>query len=146
MKFSGDGRDGLIPTATLTYIAQLRAQRRLRRSLDTAIEYRFIAQPATHTRRTATGVELGYWMFSDVRFAVGYNFTTASEPDGSLLLATPRGFYFTISTKLSNLFDLFGTAREGLTSSDASKSPAQTQPQAQDKQAQNNQPPNGAKP
>jgi hypothetical protein len=26
----------------------------------------------------------------------------------------PRGFYFTISTKLSNLFDLFGTAREGL--------------------------------
>ena len=144
MKFSGDGRDGLIPTATLTYVAQLRAQRRLHRALDTAVEYRFMAQPATHTRRTAAGVELGYWMFSDIRFAVGYNFTTASEPDGSLLLTTPRGFYFTISTKLSNLFDLFGTSSEGLAPSAAPKSPAPPQPQGN--LTQNNQPPNGAKP
>src|SRR5205085_2412478 len=114
VKFGSDGRDGLIPTATLTYIAQLRAQRRLRRAFDTAVEVRFTAQPASHTRRTATGVELGYWMFSDIRLAVGYNFTSASEPGDSLLLTTPRGFYFTISTKLSNLFDLFGTSRDGL--------------------------------
>ena len=103
-----------------------------------------MAQPATHTRRTAAGVELGYWMFSDIRFAVGYNFTTASEPDGSLLLTTPRGFYFTISTKLSNLFDLFGTSSEGLAPSAAPKSPAPPQPQGN--LTQNNQPPNGAKP
>ncbi|HEX8179803.1 MAG TPA: SdrD B-like domain-containing protein [Pyrinomonadaceae bacterium] len=113
LKFGGNGREGLISTSALTYMAQMRAARRIRRSLDAAVEYRFIAQPTTGTRRTSTGVELGYWMFADIRFAVGYNFTTASEPDG-ILLAKPRGFYFSISTKLSNLFDLFGTTSEGL--------------------------------
>jgi hypothetical protein len=45
---------------------------------------------------------------------VGYNFTAAKEPAGSQLLPTRRGFYFTISSKLSNLFDLFGTSKAGL--------------------------------
>ena len=152
LKFGGNSRDGLIATSALTYMAQLRAARRIRRSLDTAFEYRFMAQPTTGTRRTATGVELGYWMFADLRFAIGYNFTTATEPDG-ILLTRPRGLYFTISTKLSNLFDLFGTASAGLAPGDAqpqqpadeTKPPAQTQPQAQT-QTQNNQPTTGARP
>ncbi|HEX8070669.1 MAG TPA: isopeptide-forming domain-containing fimbrial protein [Pyrinomonadaceae bacterium] len=113
LKFGANGRDGLIPTSALTYITQLRAARRLHRALDAAVEYRFAAQPATHTTRTSAGVELGYWVVRDVRFAVGYNFTAAGEP-GGVVLAQPRGFYFTISTKLSNLFDLFGTAAQGL--------------------------------
>ncbi len=129
LKFGSNGRDGLISTSALTYMAQLRAARRIRRSLDAAVEYRFMAQPATQTRRTSTGVELGYWMFADIRFGVGYNFTTATDPGDELLLTKPRGFYFTISTKLSNLFDLFGTAQAGLVPSDqTSTPPADAQP------------------
>ena len=52
-----------------------------------------------------------------MRLGVGYNFTAAKEPAGSQLLPTRRGFYFTISSKLSNLFDLFGTAKAGLAES-----------------------------
>ena len=148
-KYGANGREGLIPAASLTYLAQLRAARRIRRSLDTAFEYRFLAQPATRTRRTSAGVELGYWIFADLRFAVGYNFTTATEPDG-ILLTRPRGFYFTISTKLSNLFDLFGTSSEGLVPTEKTdtppadkqpetKQPAAVQPPAQsDNQTQPN--------
>jgi len=69
-------------------------------------------------------------MFADVRFAVGYNFTTATEPDG-ILLVRPRGFYFTISTKLSNLFDLFGTAGEGLAPSTETNTPPTKQEKPQ---------------
>ncbi len=123
LKFGSNGREGLISTSALTYMAQLRAARRIRRSLDAAFEYRFTAQPATRTRRTSTGVELGYWMFADIRFGVGYNFTTAVDPGDELLLTKPRGFYFTISTKLSNIFDLFGTAQAGLVPSDQTSAP-----------------------
>jgi hypothetical protein len=35
-----------------------------------------------------------------------------------------RGFYFTISSKLSSLFDLFGTSRAGLATSDNSAAAA----------------------
>jgi uncharacterized repeat protein (TIGR01451 family) len=131
LKFGGNSRDGLISASALTYMAQLRAARRIRRSLDTAVEYRLVVQPTTGTRRTSTGVELGYWMLADIRFGVGYNFTTATEPDG-ILLVRPRGFYFTISTKLSNLFDLFGTAAAGLAPSEQTKpagSPTAAQPE-----------------
>jgi hypothetical protein len=50
----------------------------------------------------------------DLRLGVGYNFTLAGEPDGIRIAPARRGFYFTISSKLSNLFDLFGTSRAGL--------------------------------
>ncbi len=137
LKFGGNGREGLISTSALTYMAQLRAARRIRRSIDAAFEYRLLAQPATHTRRTSAGVELGYWMFADIRFGVGYNFTSAAEPDG-VLLTQPRGFYFTISTKLSNLFDLFGTAYDGLDRQSAKPkdAPPANAPTAADTQAQ----------
>ncbi|HEX8180932.1 MAG TPA: hypothetical protein VF525_15405, partial [Pyrinomonadaceae bacterium] len=144
LKFGGNSREGLISTSALTYMAQLRAARRIRRSLDTAFEYRFMAQPTTGTRRTSTGVELGYWMFADIRFGVGYNFTTATEPDG-ILLTRPRGFYFTISTKLSNLFDLFGTASAGLAPTGQTAAPTDKPEQPQSK-TQNDQPQGGAPP
>jgi uncharacterized repeat protein (TIGR01451 family) len=113
LKFGGNSREGLMAASTLTYLAQLRAQKRLRRAFDVAGEVRMMAQPATHTTRTSVGAEVGYWIFADMRVGIGYNFTSATEPNG-LILTQPRGFYFTISTKLSNLFDLFGTAADGL--------------------------------
>ena len=113
LKFGANSREGLMNTSALTYLAQLRAQRRLRRAFDVAGEVRLMAQPSTQTTRTSVGAELGYWVFADMRIGVGYNFTSATEP-GGLVLVQPRGFYFTISTKLSNLFDLFGTSADGL--------------------------------
>ncbi|HEV7902885.1 MAG TPA: hypothetical protein VGO96_03500, partial [Pyrinomonadaceae bacterium] len=127
LKFGANSRQGLMNASSLTYLAQLRAQKRLRRAFDVAGEVRMLAQPSTHTTRTSAGAELGYWVFADMRIGIGYNFTSATEP-GGLVLTQPRGFYFTISTKLSNLFDLFGTAADGLAGSSSYSSPS-TAPQ-----------------
>jgi uncharacterized repeat protein (TIGR01451 family) len=113
LKFGANSREGLMNASALTYLAQLRAQKRLRRAFDVAGEVRVMAQPVTQTTRTSVGAEVGYWVFADMRVGIGYNFTSATEP-GALVVAQPRGFYFTISTKLSNLFDLFGTSADGL--------------------------------
>jgi uncharacterized repeat protein (TIGR01451 family) len=120
LKFGGDSREGLINASALTYISQLRMQRRIRRAFDVAGEGRILAQPSTHTARRSFGAEVGYWILPDLRFGFGYNFTSATEPAGSPLVSQPRGFYFTISTKLSSLFDLFGTSRQGLAPADDS--------------------------
>jgi uncharacterized repeat protein (TIGR01451 family) len=114
LKFGRDSREGLLPAEALTYVSQLRLQRRLRRAFDVAAEARLLSQPSTRTRRTSVGTELGYWIFPDIRLGIGYNFTAADEPAGSLMPAQPRGWYFTVSTKLSSLFDLFGTSADGL--------------------------------
>ena len=119
LKFGANSREGLMSASALTYLAQLRVQRRVRRAFDVAGEVRMMAQPVTHTTRTSAGAELGYWVFADMRIGIGYNFTSATEP-GALVVTQPRGFYFTISTKLSNLFDLFGTSADGLTGTCAS--------------------------
>jgi hypothetical protein len=123
LKFGAGGRDGLIPTSALTYISQLRLQRRLRRSFDVAAEGRVIAQPSSGTRRTSLGAEMGYWILPDIRLGFGYNFTAADEPAGSLVVSQPRGWYFTVSTKLSSLFDLFGTSADGLAPADDRRQP-----------------------
>ncbi len=114
VKFGGNSREGLTSAAALTYIAQMRAQQRLRRAFDVAAEYRILDQPSSQTRRQSIGAELGFWPLPDVRLAFGYNLTAAQEPVGSPLVAQPRGYYFALSTKLSNLFNLFGTAADGL--------------------------------
>jgi hypothetical protein len=85
---------------------------------DWAGEARFLLQPSSGTSRSVYGTELGFWAMPDLRLGVGYNFTLAGEPDGLRLNNTRRGFYFTISSKLSNLFDLFGTSRSGLANSE----------------------------
>jgi hypothetical protein len=60
-------------------------------------------------------------MMPDLRFGVGYNFTRTSELN-SVIFGNLRqyrgGFYFTITSKLSNLFDLFGTSEKGLDKED----------------------------
>ena len=74
-------------------------------------------QPSSHTTRHTYATELGFWLLPDMRLGGGYNFTSAREPAGAMILPTRRGFYFTISSKLSNLFDLFGTSKAGLVNS-----------------------------
>jgi trimeric autotransporter adhesin len=132
LRFNANSQPGLPFTSTLTYLSQGRVQYRLTPRFDWAGEARFLIQPASGTSRSVYGTELGFWAMPDLRLGVGYNFTMAGEPDGARLSPARRGFYFTISSKLSNLFDLFGTSRAGLASGDsyseASASPV-TQPE-----------------
>jgi hypothetical protein len=118
--------------STLTYLTQGRAQYRLTPRFDWAGEARFIIQPSSGTSRSVYGTELGFWAMPDLRLGVGYNFTLAGEPGGVSLNNARRGFYFTISSKLSNLFDLFGASRGALQSTGA---PAATAAADDDTQA-----------
>lgn len=114
LKFGDTSSQGLARVSTLTYMTQARAVYRLGRYVDVAGEGRWLAQPASATARASFGSELGLWVLPDLRVGGGYNWTGASEPGGLGLNSARRGFYFTISSKLSNLFDLFGTSKAGL--------------------------------
>jgi uncharacterized repeat protein (TIGR01451 family) len=111
LKYGLNGTLELPGVSTLTYMMQGRAVYRLGKQFDVAGEMRLLAQPASLTRRTSFGAELGFWLLPDLRLGGGYNFTGVREPAGSSVNGGRRGFYFTISSKLSNLFDLFGTSR-----------------------------------
>jgi uncharacterized repeat protein (TIGR01451 family) len=111
LKFGDSASPGLLRVSTLTYLTQGRVAYRLGRYVDVAGEGRWLAQPATQTARASFGTELGFWVLPDLRVGGGYNWTAAIEPGANPLLAARRGFYFTISSKLSNLFDLFGTPK-----------------------------------
>lgn len=113
LKLSANGDPNLPYVSTLTYLSQVRAQQRLGRYFDVAGEMRLLFQPASRTQRTSYGAELGFWVLRDLRVGGGYNFTSAVEPQGVATSGSRRGFYFTVSSKLSNLFDLFGTAQDG---------------------------------
>src|SRR6266542_2649334 len=115
LRFSANGQPQLPFVSTLTLLTQARAQYLLTRRLDFAAETRLLFQPSSGTARSVYAAEAGFWALADVRLGLGYNFTVAKEPAGAPL-PTNRGFYFTISSKLSNLFDLFGTSKEGLQS------------------------------
>ena len=124
MHFNANGQQGLPYVSTITFLTQERAQYRLTERFDWAAEARILFQPSSGTRRTVYGTELGVWAMPDLRFGLGYNFTAAGEPTGNAstnLLPKRSGFYFNVSSKLSSLFDLFGTSRTGLagTSSNA---------------------------
>jgi uncharacterized repeat protein (TIGR01451 family) len=114
LRFSGDGQRDLPSVQTLTYLGQARVQYHFSRRFDLAGETRMLFQPSSGSQRSSYGTELGFWVLPDLRVGVGYNFTRAGEPGGGVIIPTRRGFYFTISSKLSNLFDLFGTARNDL--------------------------------
>jgi uncharacterized repeat protein (TIGR01451 family) len=115
LKISADGDERLVYVSTLTYMTQARAQYRLGRYLDVAAEMRYMMQPASGTRSNSTGAEMGFWATPDLRLGGGYNFSSSFDSPGSRNLNNSRrGFYFTISSKLFNLFDLFGTANDGL--------------------------------
>ena len=96
----------------MTYLTQGRAVYRLGKYMDVAGEGRWLAQPSTATARASFGAELGFWALPDLRLGGGYNWTGVVEPGANPLVAARRGFYFTLSSKLSNLFDLFGTPRQ----------------------------------
>jgi hypothetical protein len=120
LRFNANSQANLPYASSLTYLTQGRIQYRLTSRFDWAGEARLLFQPASGTQRSVYGTELGFWAIPDLRLGVGYNFTLAGEPTGSMLTPARRGFYFTISSKLSNLFDLFGTSRAGLANSGSS--------------------------
>ncbi|HEY5839832.1 MAG TPA: hypothetical protein VIT19_12405, partial [Pyrinomonadaceae bacterium] len=117
LRFTGNGQADLPFVSNLSYLAQARAQYQLTKRIDWAFETRALFQPSSHTMRSTYATEIGFWAFPDLRLGGGYNFTAVSEPEGARVLPTRRGFYFTISTKLFNLFNLFGTSNHGLAGS-----------------------------
>jgi hypothetical protein len=117
LRFNSNSQPNLPLASSLTYLTQGRIQYRLTSRLDWAGEARLLFQPASKTQRSVYGTELGFWAIPDLRLGLGYNFTVAGEPGNTALAPAQRGFYFTISSKLSNLFDLFGTSRAGLQTS-----------------------------
>jgi uncharacterized repeat protein (TIGR01451 family) len=114
-QLNGSGQDQTPYVSTLTYLTQGRMQYRFAKQFDLAAELRELIQFSSGTAKKSYGAELGYWPLPDLRLGVGYNFSAAIEPSGNLPGSTHRGFYFNISTKLSNLFDLFGASRKQLT-------------------------------
>jgi uncharacterized repeat protein (TIGR01451 family) len=119
LRFSANGQPQLPFVSTLSFLTQARAQYLVTRRLDWAVETRLLFQPSSSTMRSVYATEAGFWVLPDMRLGVGYNFTAAKEPAGSQVLPTRSGFYFTVSSKLSNLFDLFGTSKAGLDSSNS---------------------------
>lgn len=124
LRFNANGQADQPFVSTLTLLTQERLQYRLSRRFDWAGELRFLMQPSSNTRRAIYGTELGFWALPDLRFGLGYNFNAANEPTHVSPLPARRGFYFTISSKLSNLFDLFGTSRSGLAGSESNNGTA----------------------
>lgn len=125
LRLNANGQPDLPFVSTLTYLTQGRVQYRLSRRFDWAGEARLLLQPSSRTSRSVYGTELGFWAIPDLRLGAGYNFTRAGEPTTGLRsgLNARRGFYFTVSSKLSNLFDLFGTSRQGLAGSGQNQQP-----------------------
>jgi len=111
-RFNGNSQDRAPYVSTLTYLTQARMQYRFARRYDLAGELRMLIQPNSGTAKKSYAIEPGYWLLPDLRFGLGYNFATSIEPSGSLAGGARRGFYFNVSAKLSNLFDLFGARRE----------------------------------
>jgi hypothetical protein len=115
---NGDAEQPFV--STLSFLAQGRAQYQLTERFDAAIETRALFQPSSGTRRQTFAAEGGYWVLPDLRLGAGYNFTAIKEPFAASGLPTRRGFYFTITSKFSNLFNLFGTRKADTSQADAS--------------------------
>jgi uncharacterized repeat protein (TIGR01451 family) len=111
LRRTANGDSQLPFVSTLSFLSQGRAQYQLTRRFDAALETRMLFQPSSRTRRMTHAAELGYWVLPDLRLGVGYNFTAAKEPLGASGLPTRRGYYFTITSKFSRLFNLFGTSK-----------------------------------
>ena len=116
LRFGANGQPDMPYVSTLSFLTQARAQYLLTRRLDLALETRMLFQPSSGTARSTYATELGFWVLPDLRLGGGYNLTSTKEPAGSDVIPGRRGFYFTISSKISNLFDLFGTSKAGLQS------------------------------
>jgi uncharacterized repeat protein (TIGR01451 family) len=123
LRYGGNGQADLPFVSSLSFLTQARAQYLFTKRMDWAVETRFLFQPSSHTARTTYATEFGYWVLPDLRLGGGYNFTAAREPVPGDVMPTRRGFYFTITSKLSNLFDLLGTSKAGLASDASQASP-----------------------
>jgi hypothetical protein len=107
-KFAWQRTDAIVLT-TDTYLSQLRVQTAISRWADAAFEERYLNQPASDSHREGTALEVGFWPMADFRVAVGYNFRDTRDPLGRDSQGRDKGAYLTLSTKLSKLFDLFGS-------------------------------------
>jgi uncharacterized repeat protein (TIGR01451 family) len=114
LRLSANGQADLPFVSTFTYLTQGRAQYRLTPRFDWAVEMRRLTQPSSGTSRSVYGSEVGFWALPDLRVGLGYNFSAKREPAGFSPLPSKSGFYFTLTSKLSSLFDLFGTSHDGL--------------------------------
>ncbi len=116
LRFNGNGNTTNAYASAMTMLGQVRVQERLSNNFDAALEGRWLAQANSGTFRRSAGAEIGFWATPDVRFGLGYNFTQtgAANPSATGERQFRGGVYFTITTKLANLFNLFGTSRQGL--------------------------------
>jgi len=57
-----------------------------------------------------TAAEVGFWPIADLRLAGGYHFQDTRDPNGRDLQGRDKGVYATLSTKLSRIFNLLGSA------------------------------------
>jgi uncharacterized repeat protein (TIGR01451 family) len=121
LRRSANGDPQLPFISTLSFLAQMRAQYQLTSRIDAAIETRLLAQPSSGTRRMTHAAEIGYWVLPDLRLGVGYNFTASKEPLGASGLPTRRGYYFTVTSKISRLFNLFGTSKAAYQSDEVTR-------------------------
>lgn len=98
----------LAGASTDTYLTQARLQNRFARYFDLTLEGRAFGQFGYSGTRYSYGAEFGYWPISDIRLAVGYN---ARKVDDffSFFGQSRKGVYFSISTKTSRFFNVFGT-------------------------------------
>jgi uncharacterized repeat protein (TIGR01451 family) len=122
LRRSANGDPQMPFVSTVSFLAQTRAQYQLTRRFDVAVESRMLMQPSSRTQRMTHAAEVGYWVLPDLRVGVGYNFTAAKEPAGANGLPSRRGYYFTVTSKISRLFDLFGTSK-----ADKYQAPAEVQ-------------------
>jgi hypothetical protein len=106
---------------TDTYLAQGRAQFLLSRYVDLAIEERYLRQPQSDSHRTGAAGEIGFWPLTEIRIGVGYSFHDTRDPYGRDLQGRDKGVYLTLSTKLSSLFDLFGSRPPDVSSGTAGR-------------------------
>ncbi len=133
LRLGANGQPDLPFVSTLSFLTQARAQYLLTRRVDLALETRMLFQPSSGTARSTYASEVGFWALPDLRFGGGYNVTSMREPIGTEMIPGKRGFYFTISSKLSNLFNLFGTSKAGLDDSDSQdNSKADSKPERKD--------------
>jgi len=96
--------------STVTYLWQARAQAKISRRFDVAGEARFIYQPDTSIDQWTAGVEAGFWVVKDLRAGIGYSFRSADEMAANFLTnPAKQGVYFVLTSKLSDMFNLFKT-------------------------------------
>jgi uncharacterized repeat protein (TIGR01451 family) len=116
---------GASPLSTLTYLWQGRTQAKISRRFDVAGEARLVYQPDTDIHQWTAGVEGGFWVMKDLRAGVGYSFRSADEIAANFLtVPAKQGVYFVLTSKMSNMFNLFKSTECGC----AAPAPARIEP------------------